>query len=161
VAAGANGSKPHLSLTLLDLSDRELLLILRDVGDGPEGWAEAVDVAERLKIDGEPPIRSVSVRFSWLKRFGAVEREAERDEKGNIRVTRGGKTRHTQRWRLTEIGLAMATGTLKKAQEKTFDGLSDAQMLVATRWLTKRVMGSDPTVGKLMDREYRYGVGRR
>jgi hypothetical protein len=161
VADRTNGSKPHLSLTLLDLSDRELLLILRDVGDDVAGWAEAGDVADRLRIEGEAPVRSVSVRFSWLKRFGAVEREAERDESGNLRMTRGGKVRHTQRWRLTEIGLAMATGTLRKTQEKAFDGLTDAQMLIATRWLTRRVKASDPTVGKLMDREYRYGVGRR
>jgi hypothetical protein len=155
------GEDHRPTLTLLDLSDRELLLIVRDVGDGPQGWASSVDVADRLRVDGEAPHRSVAVRLSWLKRYGAVERELERDEHGNIKTTRSGKSVTTQRWRLTDVGLAMATGKLKATQERTFDGLDDGQMLIATRWLTSRVKRSAPTVAKLMDREYRYGVGRR
>lgn len=149
----------HSRLTLLDMSDRELLLVLRDAADG-QGWASAVEIATQMNLNGNTH-RSVSCRLSWLKRYGAVEREIERDEAGNIRTTRSGKTVHTQRWRMTKVGLAMATGTLRKAQEKAFEGLDDGQMLMATRWLTARFARSQPTVAKLMDREYRYGVGRR
>jgi hypothetical protein len=156
VSAAGNG-KTHL--TLLDLSDRELLLVLRDVSDGL-GFASALDIATQLDLIGDGH-RSVSVRLSWLKRYGAVEREMERDAQGNIRTTRAGKAVTTQRWKLTDIGLAMATGKLKAAQERVFEGLDDGQMLMATRWLTRRVQASAPTVGKLMDREYRHGVGRR
>jgi hypothetical protein len=155
VSAGDSNGKTHL--TLLDLSDRELLLVLRDVSDG-QGWATALDIAAQLDVIEH---RSVSVRLSWLRRYGAVEREMERDASGNIRTTRAGKTVYTQRWALTGVGLAMATGKLRAAQERAFEGLDDGQMLMATRWLTRRVQASAPTVAKLMDREYRHGTGRR
>jgi len=149
------------SLRLLDLSDRELLLVLRDVADGV-GWATAVDIAERLGVQGDHPHRSVAVRLSWLKRYGAVEREHERDpHTGALLYTRGDKPVYTQRWKMTDIGLQMATGKLTKTQEAAFDRLKDGQMLMTMRWLSQRVVASDPTVGKLMDREYRYGTGRR
>jgi hypothetical protein len=62
---------------------------------------------------------------------------------------------------MTPIGLQLATGKLTKTQQNTLDRLQDGSMLMTMRWLSQRVVGSDPTVGKLMDREYRYGVGRR
>jgi DNA-binding transcriptional ArsR family regulator len=148
------------SLKLLDLSDRELLLVLRDVADG-EGYAAAADIAERLGLGGDHPHRSVSVRLSWLKRYGAVEREHERDAKTGALLYRGTKPVYTQRWKMNDIGLAMATGTLTKTQESALDRLKDGQMLMTMRWLSQRVVASDPTVGKLMDREYRYGIGRK
>jgi hypothetical protein len=76
-------------------------------------------------------------------------------------VHRNGKLMYTQRWRLTDLGLAMAVGKLTKTQQKTLDNLGDGQMLMTMRWLTQRVVGSNEQVGKLMDREYRYGVQRR
>jgi DNA-binding transcriptional ArsR family regulator len=152
-------SDERRSLTLLELSDRELLLVLRDASDA-QGWATALEISTQMGLNGNSH-RSVSVRLSWLKRYGAVEREVERDEHGNIRVTRSGKTVQTQRWRMTDIGLAMATGRLKANQQRAFEGLNDGQMIMATRWLTQRFQRSAPTVAKLMDREYRHGVGRR
>lgn len=148
------------SLTLLDLSDRELLLILRDVADGG-GWATAVDIAERLGLQGEHPHRSVAVRLSWLKRYGAVEREHERHPETGVLLYRGEKPVYTQRWKMTDVGLQMAAGKLTKTQQAALDRLGDPQMLMTMRWLSQRVVGSSPTVGKLMDREYRYGIGRR
>jgi hypothetical protein len=147
------------SLTLLDLSDRELLLVMRDVADG-QGWASAVDIADQLGLQTDKPHRSVAVRLSWLKRYGAVEREHERDDHGKL-LYRGDKPVYTQRWKMTPIGLQLATGKLTKTQQNTLDRLQDGSMLMTMRWLSQRVVGSDPTVGKLMDREYRYGVGRR
>lgn len=148
------------SLKLVDLSDRELLLVLRDVADW-DGFASAVDVAERLGVRGEHPHRSVAVRLSWLKRYGAVEREHERDPHTGALLYRGEKPVYTQRWKMTDTGMAMAVGKLNKSQEATLDKLKDGQMLMAMRWVSQRVAGSDPTVSKLMDREYRYGIGRR
>jgi predicted ArsR family transcriptional regulator len=139
--------KPHL--TLLDLSDRELLLVLRDVADAATGYALAADIADRLDI-GEDGRRSVSCRLSWLVRYGAVEREGKEE---SSHPARG--------WRLTEVGFQMATGKLKKQTEKSLDSLSDGDALMAMRWFTQRVAGSGQTVGKLLDREYRHGVGRR
>ena len=133
---------------------------MRDVSDG-EGWALAADVADRLGMEGEHPGRSVSVRLSWLKRYGAVEREHERDPTTGALLYRGEKPVHTQRWKMTPIGFQMAVGKLTKKQQEQLDRLQDGSMLMTMRWLSQRVVGSDPTVGKLMDREYRYGVGRR
>lgn len=152
--------KPHL--TLLDLSDRELLLVLRDVADAATGYALAADIADRLDV-GEDGRRSVSVRLSWLSRYGAVEREYERDMHGQVVMT-GGRNpgpKKLQGWKLTDIGFQMATGKLKKQTEKTLDGLDDGAALMAMRWFTQRVAGSSSTVSKLLDREYRHGVGRR
>lgn len=148
------------SLTLLDLSDRELLLVMRDVSDG-QGWCSAHDIADQLGLTMDQPHRSVAVRLSWLKRFGAVEREHERDPNTGVLLYRGEKPVYTQRWKMTETGLALATGKLNKTQRASLDKLQDGQMLMTMRWLSQRVVGSSPTVGKLMDREYRYGVGRR
>lgn len=152
--------RPHL--TLLDLSDRELLLVLRDVADAATGYALAADIADRLDL-GEEGRRSVSVRLSWLRRFGAVEREYERDLNGQLVMTGGRdpKPKTLQGWRLTDIGFAMATGKLKKTAERALEGLDDGAMLMAMRWVTQRVASSDPTAAKLFDREYRHGTGRR
>jgi hypothetical protein len=148
-------------LTLLDISDREMLLIVRDLTAQSDGYVSSAEMAEHMDLIGDHPNRTVAVRLSWLARYGAVEREYVRDTTGNIRVHRNGKLMHTQRWRLTDLGLAMATGKLTKSQQKTLDNLGDGQMLMTMRWLTQRVVGSDAQVGKLMDREYRYGVQRR
>lgn len=153
-------TQPQPSLTLLDLSDRELLLIVRDVADG-QGFALATDVAERLDLRGDHPHRSVSVRLSWLKRYGAVDREYERDHLGQIREHRDGRPIHTQRWKLTDLGLAIATGRLSKTTEKTLEKMDSGALLMTTRWLSKRISSANGQAGKLLDREYRHGVGRR
>lgn len=150
----------EVHLTLLDLSDRELLLVLRDVRDAATGYAYAADIADRLDL-GEEGRRSVSCRLSWLVRYGAVEREYKRDESGNIRYHQNGKVMTAQGWALTDIGFEMATGTLKQSAAKMLDNLKDGSMLMTMRWLTQRVVASDPTVARLLDREYRHGVGRR
>lgn len=147
--------RPHL--TLLDLSDRELLLVLRDVADAATGYALAADIADRLDI-GEDGRRSVVCRLVWLTRYGALERESKED----MRKRQGaGDSKTLQGWRLTEVGFSMATGKLRKGTEKSLDSLSDGDALMAMRWFTQRVAGSGATVSKLLDREYRHGMGRR
>jgi hypothetical protein len=149
-------------LTLLDISDREVLLIVRDLAaQTADGYVSSADMAEVMDLIGDHPNRTVAVRLSWLARFGAVEREYLRDANGQIRERRNGKLMYTQRWRLTDLGLAMAVGKLTKTQQKTLDNLGDGQMLMTMRWLSQRVVGSSTHVGKLMDREYRYGTQRR
>jgi hypothetical protein len=147
------------SLPLLAMSDRELLLLLRDAAEG-DGFASARDVADRLSLEGEEPHRAVAQRLSWLKRYGAVEREHERDEHGNIRYTRGGKIMYTQRWELTELGLTIATGKLTAAQQRQLEGMETGHLVMATRFLSRRVKESGEQTGKLLQREYRYGIGR-
>jgi hypothetical protein len=101
-------------LRIEDFSDREFLLIVADVAAEEDGWADSEQVAQRMDLSTR---RLASSRLSWLRRYGAVEREHVRDEAGNIRYHRNGKPMHTQRWRLTTAGQAVAFGKLRKADE--------------------------------------------
>jgi predicted ArsR family transcriptional regulator len=147
---------PVERLTIDDYSDRELLLVLEDVADG-DGWADAQDVADRLDLAKRA---IASSRLAWLKRFGAVEREHERDEAGVLRYTASGKPVHTQRWRLTAAGRALAHGRLRKRDETTLDSMGDEQMLLVTRWLSQRTV-DEGTTAKLVQREWRFGHARQ
>lgn len=147
---------PLESLRLVDFSDREILLILRDVADD-EGWATAADMAVHIDLRKEHPQRFVGARLGWLFRYGAVEREHMWDEQGNALTTTTGKPRYTQRWRLTPAGEALAVGALKAAQQRALEGLSDAQLLVAMRELTKRYQQAPDTAAALVKREWTYG----
>lgn len=148
---------PLTSLTIEDLSDREFLLMMADKADS-EGWVDSWTVAEALGFENR---RKSAQRFSWLQRYGAVEREHERDESGNIRYTKDGKIRHTQRWRMTSTGEALAYGNLKTRQQDQLSKLDDDQMLYVTQWLTERARSADPVVTKLVAREWRYGSSSR
>ena len=142
-------------LTILDFSDREFLLVMIDAADG-EGYATSADIASRLDLKDT---RSASSRLSWLVRFGAVEREHARDDTGAIRYHRDGRVMHTQRWRPTELGLAIAQGRLRKGDQSALDRLGDGQMLLVTRWLSERTT-DDSGLARMVQREWRFGHGR-
>ena len=79
---------PLTSLTIEDMSDREFLHVVLDVAE-EDGWSSSDDVRRKL---GMPKRFHASSRLSWLQRFGAVEREYARDEAGNIRYRRAGRS---------------------------------------------------------------------
>jgi len=140
-------------LTLMDLSDREFLNVVMDVADG-DGWADSQDVADQLDLNDR---RSASSRLSWMRRYEAVEREHERDESGRLLYV-GDKPKYTQRWRLTELGLAMATGKLTKAQESALEKMNDGALLLTARFLSRRAVQTS-SAAKLVHREWRHGIG--
>jgi hypothetical protein len=144
------------SLRIEDFSDREFLLVLRDVADG-DGWADSEHVAAYLDLRNK---RLASSRLSWLRRYGAVEREVKRDHTGNIRAHRNGEIQYTQRWRLTPLGEAMALGKLRKRDEQTLGGMNEGQMLLAVRYISEQSRGESGP-GKLLQREWRFGHARR
>lgn len=146
---------PIESLTILDYSDREFLLVCKDVSD-PDGWFYSADVVSQLGLTNA---RLASSRLSWLKRYEAVEREVERDQDGHLRAHRDGRLMHTQRWRLTQLGEALAMGRLRKGDEKALEGMNEGQLLLAVRWISQRSNDSDGA-SKLLQREWRYGHGR-
>lgn len=147
---------PLESLRITDYSDREFLLVVLDQADD-EGWTDSMHVANALGFENR---RFASSRFSWLARYGAVEREHARDESGNLRWTKDGKPMHTQRWRLTELGEQVALGKLRRGDQSALDRLTPAQLPLVTRWLAER--SRDATgMGKLVEREWRYGHARR
>jgi hypothetical protein len=147
---------PRERLTLLDYSDREFLLLLDEIADG-DGYADSLELATRLDLEHR---RSASQRLAWLARWGAVEKEHARDHAGNIRYHRDGKPMHTQRWRLTDAGHALAYGTINARQRQSLDRLGDDQLIEVTRWLTGRTRGTGMAT-KLALREWRYGHGIR
>jgi hypothetical protein len=143
-------------LRIEDFSDREFLLILVDVADA-DGWSDSEHVRERMDLAER---RIASSRLSWLRRYGAVEREHARDETGNLRYHRNGKLMFTQRWRLTKLGEAWAYGRLRKREETALAGMGEEQLPLVTRWLAERTRG-ETGAAKLVQREWRYGHAHR
>lgn len=145
------------SLRLVDLSDREVLLVVRDVADG-DGWAYAYDVGAQLGVVEEHRRRAAAQRLSWLRRFGAVEREHLADENGNLLYTAGDthRPRWGQRWRLTDAGEAIALGRLRAPEQRAIDGLDEPAALLAVREIARRARYADVTLAKLIDREWRH-----
>lgn len=149
---------PLESLRLEDLSDREVLLVVRDVAE-LDGWAYAEDVGAQLGIVAEHRRRAAAVRLSWLSRFGAVEREHLVDAFGNLRYINDdrGRPKYGQRWRLTEVGEALADGKLRAAQQRSVDDADDAQLLLVARAVAERARHSgNATSAKLIEREWRH-----
>lgn len=147
---------PLERLTIEDLSDREFLLVVADTTDA-DGWADSLAVGQALGFEDR---RKAAQRFRWLFTYGAVEREHERDESGNLRWHKSGKPMYTQRWRLTELGAAVAHGTLRKSDQSALARLGEAQLPLVTRWLSEHSRG-DTGMAKLVQREWRYGHARR
>jgi hypothetical protein len=147
------------SLKLEDFSDRELLLIIHDVRDA-EGWSTAKDVAERIDIEHPRPWVPVASRLGWLRRFGATEREFMWDEFGNPMYTAKGEIRYTQRWRLTEAGLAVAHGNINSRQQEQLERFKDDQLLLVTRWLAERQRNGDGVAAALVRREWKHGLAQ-
>jgi len=139
-------------LTLLDVSDRELLLLVRDHANNG-GYVFAGQISTVLDIGGERPGRTVASRFSWLKRLGALERAGKTDPYGFDEES------GQLGWRLTDLGLAIATGKLRKSAEQMLEGLDPGQVILLTRWLGGRAAQNG--VGRFVDREYRFGRGGR
>lgn len=145
-------------LRIDDFSDREFLLLVADHYDD-DGWADSLHVAQALGFE-DTGRKKVAGRFRWLYEYGAVEREHERDDSGNIRYHRDGRQRYTQRWRLTSLGEAVAYGELGKGQSSALAKMGDGQLFVATRWLSERSRDA-AGIGKLVQREWRYGHAKR
>jgi hypothetical protein len=144
-------------LTVEDLSDREFILIVIDFAQA-DGWTESLDVAKALGFEDR---RFAAQRFAWLARYGAMEREYDRDQSGNIRYYRDGRIRHTQRWRPTDVGRVLAAGHLRKGDQSALDRLRPEHMLELTAWMTDRARGADWTTRKLVERQWRYGTSKR
>lgn len=112
------------SLRIVDFSDRELLHILNDLAN-QDGWADSREIAEELGIEHRNPAQCVGQRLSWLAKHGCVEKH--KDEK--------------HMWSLTEFGEAIMHGKLSKAAEKQLEGMDAAQLLLATRLVTRAYQG--------------------
>lgn len=150
--ASGNGNGKLKSLTVLDMSDRELLLIIMDEADA-DGWAQSQALAERLGLDVKYPTQSVGVRCAYLTKIGAVERE---EKKGEGATTKGGS-----HWAVTPLGQMLAKGEIKKTAQRQLDTLGPEAMIMLTRFVAERQRQSPQTAGKLIEREWKYSTHSR
>lgn len=143
---------PLEHLRLQELSDREVLLVMADLADA-DGYADADEMASQLGLSVKHGLRQVTSRLTWLKRWGAVERESA--EQANER-RRPGEPPPRRHWRMTPTGQELATGALRKRQQEALDGARDSDLLQITRLLAQRQRSGNLTVANLVRREWRY-----
>jgi hypothetical protein len=151
--AATNGNGKLHSLTILDYSDRELLLIVMEEAEADaDGFAHTHDIAARLGLDVKHPNNSTGVRLGYLKRIGAVEKADPHDFQ---------ESWEGSKWTVTPIGRMMATGQLKSAARKQLESMGPEGMMLLTRFAAQRVREApNETVARLVQREWRHGVGR-
>lgn len=138
------------SLTLMDMSDLEVLHVVDDVQDELE-LSSTHDIAMALgfpasgkgKHDGH---NSVGARMAWLVRWGACERVGNDGKQGG------------SVWRIKSRGRALMYGRLTKAQEEQIEKLASDSMPVALRAVARRWRAADSTAATLSRREFRRGT---
>jgi hypothetical protein len=137
---------PHPdSLTIEDFSDVELLALVNDYADS-DGYVTSEEMVLVIGLEAhENPKQCVSARFSWLARYGAMEKNP--DETGS--------------WRLSEVGKAMVKGTLNAREQRLLETLGDEKLLSLARGVTSRYRSTGATGAQLMRREWQYGTSRR
>jgi phage antirepressor YoqD-like protein len=126
------------SLQLTAFSDRELLFIMDDTTDG-DGWTDVEQVAKALNLDHDHPTMCVSSRFSWLKRYGVLERDG-------------------RRWKMTNIGRALMNGQLDDTEESVLNAMRQDQLLALTTAITKRYQNANETAATMMRRAWVNGT---
>lgn len=136
-------AQPKVSARLQMFSDREFLQIVSELAD-EEGWADAEEIAKRIfpsEMRTERrlnAVQAVSIRMSWMKRFGVIEQ--------------GG----VKQWGLTEKGEAFARGKFSDALAKRIEGIAEDQLLELTNIVSSRLRSGDPVAVKMMRREWHY-----
>jgi hypothetical protein len=140
------------SLKLEDYSDHELLALVGDLADAT-GFVTSTAIGEALGEAGSKlgqPARNVSIRLSWLKRYGVME-TAEIEEDG----------KRLRGWRVTPEGEAMLSGSLRKQHQEALEGLSEDKVLSLARLFGQRYARAGGMAAKMMEREFKYSMGVR
>lgn len=132
------------SLTIEDFSDVELLALVNDNAD-QDGWVTSQEMALAIGLDGKTATQCVGQRFSWLRRYGAIEKHTEK----------------MSTWRLSGIGRAMVKGHLSKAEQRILENMGDDKLLSLARGVTTRYRATNATGAQLMRREWTYGTSKR
>jgi hypothetical protein len=132
------------SLRIEDFSDVELLALVNDHADS-DGYVKTEEMVLIVGLDVENARQCVGSRFSWLARYGAMEKNP--DEVGS--------------WRLSAVGLAMVKGNLSASEKRTLENLADEKLLSLARGVTNRYRSTGATGAQLMRREWQYGTSKR
>lgn len=141
------------SLRNEDYSDRELLHICADEA-GTDGWTTTDDLASVIGISAPPDLtgkyrtlyakRCIATRFSWMVRFGWVERDEDRTS-----------------WRVTRIGRDLMNGNLDKSLEKNLGKLSAGDRVLVMRHMTQGYRSSRDEAAAMLRREWQHGISAR
>lgn len=132
------------SMRLADFSDRELLALMQDVGDG-DGSVSTADLATALDLKTKHPLTNVGVRLGYLRKIGMLERDTE-----------------SQRWYMTPLGERFVHGHLTAAQRRALDAVRDeGSAWAATESLASLLGGASEAQATMMRRQWQYGWARR
>lgn len=147
-----NGKRNGLKgLTILDFSDRELLLIVMEEAEADsDGYCDTQAITDRLVLDVKHPNNSVGVRMGYLRRIGAVEKDPEHDSST-------GQTR----WTVTPQGRLLAAGQIRAAAQRQLDSMGTESMVLLARFIGRRTVDAETqTARKMIQREWRHTTGR-
>lgn len=152
----------RVDMTLMGISDADLLGMLDDVGD-ENGWATTYALRVQLGEDPWVPSKGehrsgVGVRLAWLKRYGWLEsgpreRIDSDDERG---------WRWSQTWRLTAMGNSLLDNpSLSRSVENAMEGLNPAQRLRLVRELGEVGYGMAPEINAALRRQWKRSMRLR
>ncbi len=110
-------SNGRVDLTLLGISDTELLAIVDDQ-QGPDGWTQTSDVRLTLGESLDVKNSGVGSRLAWMRRYGWLEQSHERRDLHRLSPTGEALLRNPR---------------LTKAVEAALDTLNPAQRIALTR----------------------------
>lgn len=133
-------------MKITDVSDREVLAILRDATNG-DGQASTLDIATRFDYNTESghPLTNVGVRLGYLRKIGMIERDAD---------TRG--------WYLTQLGERFVRGKLTAGQQRALDALRDEGAAWAATESLSRLLGEASDAQRtMMRRQWQHGWAQR
>jgi hypothetical protein len=128
-------------LTLKDFSDLELLRRLEDVADD-EGYATVTQIARKLNLSHPHPERCVISRFSWLRRFGILEKDEERG------------------WKLTKEADLAINASFTRTAERELGKLGEGQYVALMDLMSQSYRSVTPGTANLMRRQWQFGLSR-
>lgn len=136
------------SLQLKDFSDLELLRRIQDVVDKSRdanggGFVRAEDVSKVLGLDHPNPVQCVRARFSWLKRYGILEKN------------------DVGEWRITPAGCTALDARLNKAVTTGYEKMNDGQRVALTNLLSTGYASVDTASANLMRRTWAFNGANR
>jgi hypothetical protein len=143
----ATNHRPH-SLRLTEFSDRELMNIVLDNED-ETGWVDSEQIALAINPDHVHARQCVGIRFSWMRRYGAMERQDDKTKE------------HYGRWKLTPVGRKIALGELSPEEKKLLDSLPPEKLMTTVGQLTRRYHRVNETAATMMRRAWINGTAPR
>lgn len=135
---------PPRSMKLADVSDREVLALLRDVADG-DGTVSTLDLATAMDLGTKHPLSNTGVRLAYLRRIGMVQRDPD-----------------TKRWYLTQLGSQYVAGRLSATQQRALESLrSEGAAWAATESLSRLLRDAGDSQATMMRRQWQHGWAQR